>query len=149
MKKILIPVALVATLLTSCSTYHNSMREPNTRLELQKNDFTFSEQFTAEATTTRILGIDWERLFTKKYAEVKNDNGVAFLSNVFAAPIIGNSVMDKTANYALYSIMQDHKGYDVVFYPQYETKVERPILFGFLMRKTTVKATTRLAKIKQ
>ena len=49
---------------------------------------------------------------------------------------------DKTSNYALYSIMNDNKGYDVIFYPQYASTVERPILgMGFIMKKITVKAT--------
>ncbi len=60
-------------------------------------------------------------------------------------PIIGNYLGDKTGNYALYNMMTANPGYDVVFYPSYETvKTGIPILF----MKTTVKAKARLAKLK-
>jgi hypothetical protein len=57
---------------------------------------------------------------------------------------------DKTANYSLYELMTNNPGYDVVFYPQYETKVLKPILgIGFLTKITTVKTTARLGKLKK
>jgi hypothetical protein len=43
--------------------------------------------------------------------------------------------------------MENNKGYDVVFYPQYEVTVRRPIGLGFIYKVTTVKATTRLGKL--
>jgi len=47
--------------------------------------------------------------------------------------------------YALFDLMEKNPGYDVVFYPQYETKITGiPLLFQ--KSQTTVKA--RLAKIK-
>lgn len=42
--------------------------------------------------------------------------------------------------------MNANPGYDVVVYPQYETKIERPIGLG-IFKITTVKVTARLGKL--
>jgi hypothetical protein len=150
MKKILLTVTVVASLfMTSCTVNSRMMREPNTRLNLVKGDFTISEQFSAEAAQTKILGIDFARIFKKEFGYTERDGGAGNIIN--SLPIIG-SVLSTRANaaavqnYAMFNIMQDHKGYDVVFYPQFETST-----FSFLglYRKTTVKVTARLAKLKQ
>jgi hypothetical protein len=121
------------------------MREPNSRLELVKSDFSLSDQVSATATTTTILGIDFKRLFNKKTGTV--DGGSVSLSSI---PVIGNAFSDKTSSYALYELMQKNPNYDVVLYPQYETKVIRPILgIGLIFKKTTVKASARLAQLKK
>lgn len=135
-------IALLAVFITSCST-HRLMREPNVRVELNRNDFTLSEQVSAEATTLKVLGIDWERLFNKKSADISKD-GKSFTINFAKIPVIGSVFIDKTGNYALYELMQKNEGYDVVFYPQYEKVKKRYILFS----KTTVKVTARLGKMK-
>lgn len=142
-------IVVCAAALTSCKTTLNSMREPNTRIELQKSDFVISEQVSAEAKTTQILSIDWNRLFKKDMGMINSDNAVPGLLS-FTTQILSNLPLptDKTANYALYNLMSTNKGYDVVFYPQYEKVVERPIGLGFLYKKTTVKVTSRLAKFK-
>jgi hypothetical protein len=139
-------VAMAMLLLSSCTAVHKSMREPNSRVEFNKNDFQLSEQVTAQATSTKILGIDFERLFLKKTASV--EGGTVELISIANIPVIGNYIGDRTANYALYEMMQKNPGYDVVFYPQYETTVERPIAFGFIYKITTVTATARLGKMK-
>ena len=138
-------VALIAAF-SSCTTLNHSMREPNTRVNLNKSDFSLSDQVSAEATTVKIIGIDWARLFTKKTGTV--DGGGSSSINLASIPVIGNFVADKTANYSLYELMNGHPGYDVVFYPQYETKVFKPFLgIGFLTKITTVKTTARLGKL--
>ncbi len=122
----------------------HSMRELNTRVEFVKNDFNFSDQVTAEAKTTKILGIDWARLFKKK---VGDTNGNA---NVVSIPVVGNLLVDRTSEYALYNLMENNPGYDVVFYPQYEKKVVKPFLgLGFIVKTSTVKATARLGIINE
>lgn len=115
------------------------MREPNLRFEFNSNDITLSEQFSAEATTIRILGINWKRLFKKA-----NDGYV----NNASVPIIGTFIEDKAVNEALYSLMQEHPGYDVVLYPQYHKEVHKPVLGTHIYSKTTVKVTARLGKLK-
>ncbi|MBL7909840.1 MAG: hypothetical protein JNJ41_02145 [Bacteroidia bacterium] len=148
MKKILSIVAIAAGIfLTSCTNINRSMREPNTRLNLEKKDFTLSDQVTGEATSTKILGIDFKRLFLKESGSHINDNSSLALPSLASIPVIGGFVVDGTAGYALYDMMQKTPGYDVVLYPQYETTVKRPIGIGFIYKVTTVKATARLGKL--
>lgn len=149
MKKILMIAALMAGIfLTSCTNINRSMREPNTRLNLEKKDFSLSDQVSGEATSTKILGIDWNRLFLKESGGHSNDNLRPSLPiNLASIPVIGGFVMDPTAGYALYDMMKKNPGYDVVLYPQYEATVKRPIGIGFIYKITTVKATARLGKL--
>jgi hypothetical protein len=144
----LIALALILALV-SCTNINKSMREPNTRLNLQKSDFTLSDQVIGEASTTQILGIDFARLFMKRNAVVHKDGFPAgpLGIDVSSIPVIGGFVMNKTSSYALYDMMEKNKGYDVVFYPQYEITVNRPIGLGLIYRKTTVKAIARLGKL--
>lgn len=143
--KALVLIALTASI-SSCTTLNKTLREPNARVELTKNDFTLSEQVSAEAQSTKILNIDFSRLFLKETGTVE---GGATAIGLASIPVIGNMLSDKTSNYALSELMNNNKGYDVIFYPQYETKVERPILgIGFIMKTVTVKTTARLGKLK-
>ena len=148
MKQVIIKMVMfVAVIVTfsSCTTLNHSMREPNTRLNLNKSDFSLSEQVTAEATCTKIIGIDFERLITKETGTVESG---ALSVSLASIPVIGTYVADRTANYALYNLMTANPGYDVVFYPQYETKVIKPILgIGFITTITKVKTTARLGKL--
>jgi len=150
MKKVIIKmvtfVAVIAAF-SSCTTLNQSMREPNTKVNLNKSDFSLSEQVTAEATCTKILGIDFERLFTKKTGKVDNGATLSLIS-LASIPVIGNFISDRTANYSLYNLMNGNPGYDVVFYPQYVTKVSRPVLgLGLILTITNVKTTARLGKL--
>jgi hypothetical protein len=149
MKKTMIKMAmLVAVLATfaSCTTLNHSMREPNTRVNFTKSDFTLSEQVSAEDKTVKILGIDFERLFKKETGVV--DNGASSIS-MANMPVIGTVLYDKTSNYALYNLMYTNPGYDVIFYPQYETIISKPLLLGCIVKITKVKTTARLGKLKE
>lgn len=147
--KFLLLVAIVI-MASSCSSVHTSMREPNTRLELTKNDFNLSDQVSATASTTRIIGIDFKRIFTKKTGSVTKD-GESNNINFSSIPVIGNYFSrDKTSSYSLYELMKKNPNYDVVLYPQFETKVNRPFLgLGFIYKKSTVKTTARLGQLKK
>lgn len=146
-KSFLITAIAIATL-SSCTSLNYSMREPRTIVNLNKSDFVLSDQLTASATSTKILGIDFERLFTKKTGAVQGD-GAASIS-LASIPVVGNLATDKTSSYSLYELMVNNPGYDVVFYPQYETKVVKPVLgIGFITKTTTVKTTARLGKLAQ
>lgn len=149
MKKLFTIATVVAAIfLTSCTNINRSMREPSTRLNLEKKDFTLSDQVTGEATSTKIIGIDWKRLFLKESGSHQNDNAIGGLPISLAAiPVIGGFIVDGTSGYALYDMMQKNPGYDVVLYPQYEITVKRPIGIGFIYKVTTVKATARLGKL--
>jgi hypothetical protein len=140
--KTLVFVAAMVSLMAGCTATHRTMREPNVLVELEKGDFTLSPQVTASASATRIFSIDWSRLFKKETGAVQG--GV--LS--FTIPVIGNLLVDPTANYALFNLMKENEGYDVVFYPQYETTTKAPILgLGFLYKTTDVTVKARLGKL--
>ncbi len=90
------------------------MREPNARVEFKKDDFALSDQVTAEAKTTRVFGIDFRRLFDRRsgnYSTPYVETGLSLAS----IPIIGNVVRDRESEYAIYELMRDNPGYDVVF----------------------------------
>ena len=147
MKKIFNVIMFVSVIaaFSNCTTYSHGMREPNTRVNLNKSDFSLSDQVTAKAKSVTVLGIDWARFFTSKTGSVEADasSSISWAS----IPVIGNVVGDRTANYSLYEMMNANPGYDVVFYPQYETKVLKPLVIGFLVRITNVKTTARLGKL--
>jgi hypothetical protein len=138
-------IILASVLFSSCTSINKTMREPNVRVDFTKNDFTLSEQVNAEGRTTKIFNIDFARLFTKRTGNVGGGSSrISFAS----LPVIGNLMFDKTSNYALYELMDKNPGYDVIFYPQYEVKVVKPILgLGFIAKRTTVKTTARLGKL--
>lgn len=144
MKKVLFFCAAVAVLtFSSCTSKDISLENGNPHVEFYKGDFTLSQQFTAEATSTKIINIDWSRLFNQETGKVVGGPG-----SKFTLPVIGNLLSDRTANYALYKLLQENPGYDVIFYPQYETNTVRPIGIGALYKTTTVKVTARLGKMK-
>lgn len=145
--QVLIFVGFLIGVVSSCTTLNHAMREPNVRVELEREDFTLSEQVSASASSTKILGIDFERLFSKKTGTIEGGG----LTNISLAniPVVGNFVLDRTASYALFELMKNNPGYDVVFYPQYATQIARPFLgLGFIYKKTTVQTTARLGKLK-
>jgi len=142
-------VVIVITLIcfSSCSSVLRSMREPVTRVELSKADFHISDQVVAEAHSTQVFGIDWQRIFKQKTAVA---HGPSTIWSFASIPVVGNYMSNQTANYSLYELMYANPGYDVVFYPQYVTKKKRPFLgLGFIYNKTTVQTTARLGKLKQ
>jgi len=119
------------------------MKEADSYVRLERQNFDMSAQVSGEATSTRILGIDFSRLFMQQSGAID----AARPGLIASLPIIGTVLSDKVAGYALYNMMQANKGYDVIFYPQYEKVVERPIIIP-IYTKTRVKATARLGKIK-
>ncbi len=138
----LMALAVVACLsFSSCHSYSSVMREPNVKFEFNSSDIDLSEQFSAEATTVKVLGINWARLFKKSEDGYVNTSGVGI-------PILGSFVADQTVNEALYKLMQEHPGYDVVLYPQYTKYEHKPVLGTHIYSKTTVKVTARLGKLK-
>ena len=130
--RLVLVLAVACLFLGSCHTYNHSMRDANSYLELYANDFDISETVTGEATITRILGIDWQRLFGK--------------TEIGTAPYLG-SIIPGGANYAIFNLMKNNPGYDVVLYPQVESHRHAPILGTDLYSKTTYKVTARLGKL--
>lgn len=117
------------------------MREPNSRVEFEKDDFIFSDQVEGSAKEVIVLGIDWNRIGHKHEGAIGSSKS--------SIPIIGNIINSNKANsYALYNMMANHPGYDVVFYPQFHAHVSKPFLgIGFIYRKTETDVKARLGKI--
>jgi hypothetical protein len=90
--KITMYVAVTLTL-ASCTTLNQAMREPNTRVNLNKSDFVLSDQVTAQAKTVKVLSIDWARIFMKKTGVVNTDGAAASISAA-SIPVIGNFIAD-------------------------------------------------------
>jgi len=150
MNKFRLTAAIAFTsLISSCTVMNKSMREPYSRVDFVKSDFTISDQTSGVGKTTKVLCIDWYRLFHSEDAGTVVGESGGKLINFSKIPVVGGFITDKTANYALYDMMNKAPGYDIVFYPQFETRIRKPILgLGFIYKKTTVKATARLAKFK-
>jgi hypothetical protein len=126
-------IAIVVTLLSSCNTMGHMMQEGNTTVELDRDDFTMSKQVSGSAEQIKILGIDWSRFFTKKGSRV-------------SVPVLGaHTKVGRCGSYAMYTMLENHEGYDVVFYPTFHTEKQN-ILWVF--QKTTVTVNARLGKIK-
>ena len=145
---------------TGCSITSRTMKTPNYHIEFYKTDFDYSPQVSAEATSVKILMIDWKRLFGWETGDLSSDRfqssqNIAISGNVVANPVIGavSAVIPvlgdygkgKVSNYALYNLMQENPGYDVVIYPQYEAK---KFVVPFFFSKTKVEVKARLGKIK-
>ncbi len=145
--KLIYATLVCSIFLSSCTLMTKSMREPNNRVNFAKDDFTYSAQLSAEASSTKIFGIDFERLFTKKTGSISG-GGASTMISLASIPVIGGFVGgDKTSSYALYKLMTDNAGYDIVFYPSFATTVKRPIIIP-IFTITTVKVTAKLAKFK-
>jgi len=149
MKKLIFAISTAVVLLTaSCTGIRKTVREPNTLVNLEKKDFTISDQFMGEASQTKIIGIDFGRLFNRTSGFISKDGFLAPLPiSIANIPVIGGFIVNPVAGFALYDVMEKNKGYDVAFYPQFETTISRPIGLGFIYKITTVKVTTRLAKL--
>jgi len=143
-------IALVVLFLSSCTATHRSMSSANSIVEFEKDDFEYSGQVTGEATSTLIFLIDFERLFSVKSGNIESSGLMLSASSI---PVIGGTVgkLDGAGvvkSYALYDMMERNPGYDIVFYPQYETVTKSPIGIPLIFSQRTVKVTARLAKIK-
>lgn len=146
--------------LSSCSVSNYSMKYPNYRIEFYKADFEYSQQLMAEATSVRILGIDWQRLLNWESGQIDSDRfddgtqNTVISAHIFADPIVGviSTVVPvlgdrgrgRVSSYALYNLMRNNPGYDIVIYPQYETK---RYIIPIFYSKSTVKVTARLGRI--
>ena len=135
---------------SSCKTFHASIKEPNNMVNFDKSDFIFSPQVVDSATTTKIFGINFNlnQLFTKHSGNIIYESSSTIQYN--DVPVIGNIVLNRTKNIALYNLMNKNSEYDVVFYPRFKSIIKKPILgIGFFYKKSKVIVKARLGKIKQ
>lgn len=131
--QLIIP-ALFACVFASCSNYHKTIKESNTLVEFKKDDFTLSEQVFGKATQVKVLGIQWSRLFKNSHAKT------------VLTPLVGSNVhISEGQSYALFDMLDANQGYDVVFYPSFESRKFK-VWFFYTKIETTVRA--RLGKLK-
>lgn len=114
----------------------------DTQLQIRPFDLDITSSRTASATVTRVVGIDFMRLFSVKGANFSR-NGVA---NSYPIPVIGNEVVSPDQFYALHALIEENNGmeYDMVLYPKFERKITSFIVFS--ITQTTV--TAKFAKLK-
>lgn len=143
MKKIMFIAVIAMAFLSSCTSLKTTMKEPNVSFELYADNVYLSDQVSAEVTSTKIVGIDWSRLFDKTSGVIESP-----AISLASIPVVGNYMTNTTANIALFELMDKNKGYDVVFYPQYSTKIDKPFGMGLFYRIETVSVTSRLGKLK-
>jgi hypothetical protein len=139
MKQIRIKTWIIALafmgLFTSCTSLGRTIREGNTLVQLKKEDYALSDQVSGSAKQVKILAIDWSRLFKRER------------SRIVTAPLLttgGVKNLSKVESYALYNLLLNNTGYDVVFYPTFEQERIK-VLFFFSKTKVTVRA--RLGKL--
>ena len=137
--RIVLLFILPALLFSSCMSSSHSMKSVENRIEFVKNDFEFSDQVSGEATQVKIFGIDWARLFDKKWGEI---SGSGYSIEI---PVIGAYLSKGVNSYAVFNMIKDNPGYDVVMYPQFESRITNLII----MKATKVKVTARLGRIKK
>jgi len=164
MKKLILVITF-AFLFTSCSSYHRNLTNPTSAIEFQKNDFEVTGQASAKASSTGILGIDWENLFkNKKMGDLTPQVSSEAPLSAASIPIVGGIAteatsgllnglfglfIDNTASIATHNLITNNSDNDVVLYPRYQTKTSKPILgIGFIYKKTEVTVTARLGKLK-
>jgi len=162
MKKLFYVTLLIFTgMMTSCSISNMAMKQPNNHIEFYKGDFDYSPQVTGEATSVKVLMIDWARLFNWSSGNVSGEETTSASANISLVtqvvtnplagvmsaviPVLGDYGKGQVSNFALYDMMKKNPGYDIVLYPQYESK---KFVIPIIYSKTTVKATARLGKIK-
>ena len=137
----------ISLLFFSCTSVHKTVKQPMSHVELNRSDFDLTEQETAEATSVKILNIDFARLFTNKTGFVDEmNNGVISATSI---PVVGQYLADRTTSYAFYNLMDNNPGTDFIFYPQTEKKLICPVLGICLINSiTTVRVTSRLGTFK-
>lgn len=133
--KALLGAGALALSMSSCSLHQRTVADSNARVNFTSDDWAITPAYSGHARVTRIIGIDWERLFTKRSGGVRQ----------VSMPIIGwfQPVREADA-YALYDLLKTHTGYDAVFYPQF--KRSRLNVLG-LYSRTETEISARLGKL--
>ena len=134
----LLLLAAFATLLSSCTAYQRTISDSNARVEFIAEDFVITPPYQGFAQQTKILGIDWARLFTQRSGSVGQVTG-------FSIPFVGAAFSGNPVDgYALFDLLKSHPGFDAVFYPQFERK---HFNFFYIYERSKVQVRARLGKL--
>ena len=139
MKKyyLLFAALLFAASFSSCVSTHSSIASSTPQIQLKPEHLDVTEQKEAAAVTTRIFGVDWGRLIGSRSATIRG-------TVVSTIPSF-----DRTDEYAIFSLLKQNDGYDMVLYPKFTKVVRKPVLgIGSICTITEVKVSARLAKLK-
>jgi predicted DNA-binding ArsR family transcriptional regulator len=163
--KTILPIFVIILVhsLSSCTVSRRSMRESNFQLWLNRSDIEYTEQISAEATQTKVLYVDWKRLFSRKWdyggvGDLPADpfhvpiSGVSNVATNFedasiiaaASAIIGINNISRTEQFAIANLIKANPGYDVIMFPQFELHRQWFVVGS----KTKVVVRARLGKIK-
>ena len=136
-----LPLVIVAMMtFASCSTMTHSMREPLVRFDLNAHDMELSAPVTGTATCVRVLGIDWQRLFSNTSAST----GIYVIGD-----LLNSTVAPGSKEYAVYDMIEKNPGWDFVVYPQYHSENHRFWGLGLIYSKTTTTVTARMGRLKK
>ena len=163
---------LLAFIISSCTVSRNSIREANYQLWLHHEDLEYSQQLTGTAMQTKVVFIDWGRVFGKQKWNYGNfgdlptgpvnrqgqgnaginlvqasNNGISVANSGFQAiynGVIGVSNFNRVEQMAMHDLIQKKPGYDLVIFPQFTSRRK---WFG-VGSKTEVVCTAKLAKLK-
>ncbi len=146
MKKlsVLFCIVAIAASFTACRTAGNAVASQNILYEFGRNDMDVSDQKSAEASSTKIIGIDFARLFNKESGNFNSEGYAGVVKGQI--PIVGVIINPTTVqNYALYNLLKAEPTYDFVLYPRFEQETKG---IPFLFTTTKAKVTAKLGKIK-
>ena len=138
MKKLLFIIGVVVTI-SSCTTTQKSIKNPASYVELERSDFTLSEQKSASSKSASILIF---QITGSDKTAIDNLDRVTM-------PIVGQYLTDKTTANAMYKLLEENSDADFIFYPQVEKRNTCPILgICLLYRHTEVEVKSRLGTFK-
>lgn len=136
--RLLLLISAFALLSASCVSTHQSLVSSKPEIQLKPENLEITEPMEAMATTIRVFGIDWERLLGGRTASISRGSVYSTIA-----------VFDATDQYALYNLLKQNPGYDMILYPQFTTVKRKPFLgLGLIYSVTEVKVSARMAKLK-
>lgn len=146
MKKlsVLFCIVAIAAAFTGCRTAGKAAASQNILYEFGRNDMEVSDQKSAEASSSKILGIDFARLFNKESGNFNSEGYVGVVKGQI--PVVGIIINPtKVQNYALFNLLKSEPTYDFVLYPRFEQETKG---IPFIFTTTKAKVTSKLGKIK-
>lgn len=130
MKKVLLFILSITFL--SCSSLTSSIKNPSNHIEFTKNDFEYTKQVSSTSKVSFFLGIPLSN--TRKSGKF-SDGSITLVGF--------RSKLKKAEDLAIYNLLKENPGYDLVLYPKFDTKSA-----GFIITSAKVTVTARLAKLK-
>tara|TARA_B100001564_G_C20214024_1_gene478627 strand:- start:84 stop:557 length:474 start_codon:yes stop_codon:yes gene_type:complete len=151
MRKLLLLLSSAFFVLTmsSCTIVNTSFPTGSPTL----SELDISDEFTAKAEVTKILGFDFQRLFGYTNSSIGGPAGSldGDLSGIMLAQTTGTLPLNSFGinapgyTYALNVLMSENPGYDVIVNPKFDVKIKG--LPGLYVTEE-VTVTSRLGKIK-